>query len=255
MPEQEQHKPRPGEELALEPVKPVVGSAEAEPPGASAISPAIVIPPVAIAIVSSFLLALVYGVTKTPIAEAKKADKREKLGAVMPAFDNDPLETELPLTEAGAGTAGNVMLYTGESDGASSGYGITSAVGTGYSGYFSVVFGLDAEGKITEVRILESMETPGLGSKAGEPGFTSQFTGKSLENFEFAVTKDGGDVDAITGATITSRAVSDALRQGLENFTLPESGSGNESANGSGALEAASSDESLDGQHRPGGRD
>ena len=62
------------------------------------------------------------------------------------------------------------------------------------------------------------METPGLGSKAGAPEWLSQLEGQRLDSFDFRVSKDGGEVDAITGATITSRAVCDSLRQGLEAF-------------------------------------
>jgi Na+-translocating ferredoxin:NAD+ oxidoreductase subunit G len=250
MPEQQQQKPRPGEELVLEPKHSEVAAERQAASGAGTISPTIVVPPVVIAVVMSFLLALVYGITETPIAEAKKADKRDKLGEVMPAFENDPLDSEKPLTDAAAGRAGNVMLYTGESGGQISGYGITSAVGTGYSGYFSVVFGLDAEGNVTEVKILESMETPGLGSKAGEPDFTSQFTGQNLNSFNFSVTKDGGDVDAITGATITSRAVSDAIRQGLENFSPGEAAPAAEDSGDDAAEPGA---EYRGGWQRPGG--
>jgi electron transport complex protein RnfG len=137
---------------------------------------------------------------------------------VMPKFDNDPLDLEQPLSDEPTGKAGNIMLYTGTVPDGVSGYGVTSAVGTGYSGYFSVVFGLDIAGNITSVKILETLETPGLGSKASQPQFIDQFEGKRLDDFKFKVTKDGGDVDAITGATITSRAVCAALEQGLEAF-------------------------------------
>lgn len=214
MPEQEEPRglPRPQEKQEA-----ALSEAQADR-GAASISPAIIVPPVVIAIVMSLILAVVYGVTKEPIAEAKKADKRDKLAQVMPQFDNDPLELEQALSEAPPGEAGNVMLYTGTVPDGTSGYGITSAVGTGYSGYFSVVIGLDIDGTITSVKILETMETPGLGSKAGEPAFIDQFEGRSLGEFEFMVTKDGGDVDAVTGATITSRAVCEAVKQGLEAF-------------------------------------
>lgn len=186
--------------------------------GAASINPAIIWPPVLIAVGMALILAVVYGITKVPIAEAKKADKRDKLAQVMPKFDNDPLTLEQPLSDVPAGKPGNVMLYTGKENDATSGYGETSAVGTGYSGYFSVVFGLDQSGTITSVKILETLETPGLGSKASQPQFIDQFEGKNLDNYKFKVTKDGGDVDAITGATITSRAVCAALQQGLEAF-------------------------------------
>lgn len=226
MPEQDQKAPTPQKQQSLSAGGNMEGHCVTASPlmeagGAASISPTIIIPPVAIAVIMSLLLALVYGVTEEPIYEAKRADKRDKLSAVMPAFDNDPLELEQALTDIPYGKAGNVMLYTGTVEGAATGYGITSAVGTGYSGYFSVVFGLDSEGNVNKVKILETMETPGLGSKVGEPKFIDQFNGKSLDNFNFAVTKDGGEIDAVTGATITSRAVSDAVIQGLEEYAKP----------------------------------
>jgi len=186
--------------------------------GASSIKPTIIIPPTLIAVIMSFCLAMVYGVTKEPIAEAKRADKLDKLRTVMPQFDNNPLDLEEKLSEADLGKPGSVFKYTGTVPDGVSGYGITSAVGTGYAGYFSVVFGVDAEGNITKVKILETMETPGLGSKAGLPDFIDQFDGASLDSLDIAVTKDGGDIDAVTGATITSRAVCAAVKQGLEKF-------------------------------------
>ena len=189
--------------------------------GSSSISPMIIIPPVMIAIVMSFLLAVVYGVTKGPIAEAKRKDERDKLTQVMPEFDevaNDPLDTKKSLSEEPEGKPGNIVLYTGIQGEEVSGYGMKSAVGTGYSGYFSVVFGVSPDGTVNKVKVLESMETPGLGSKAAEPDFISQLEGKKLDDFKFSVTKDGGDVDAVTGATITSRAVCEAVEQGLQQF-------------------------------------
>jgi len=191
-------------------------SKQPPPQGPRSISPMIILPPVIIAVVMSLLLAVVNSFTEEPIAAARLADKRDKLEEVMPTFSNDPLASEYPLSETPMGKPGNVMRYTGEQDEQVSGYGITSAVGTGYSGYFSVVFGLRPDGTIEKVRILESMETPGLGSKAAEPQFIDQFNGLDPETLVIAVTKDGGEVDAITGATITSRAVCDAVVQGLE---------------------------------------
>lgn len=199
--------------------------AEAVTAGAAQISPLIIIPPVAIAAVMGLLLALVYGVTKEPIAEAKRLDKQKKLAEVMPYFVNDPLELEEVLNE-------NVTLYIGTVEGGVNGYGLTSSVKTGYSGYFSVVFGIALGNTLERVRILESFETPGLGSKAAESPFIDQFDGKPLD-FDFRVAKDGGQIDAVTGATITSRAVCDALSQGIAAFQ--EAGSTQELAPDEGA--------------------
>ncbi len=223
MPEQEHKAPtkETQDSLGTESMGTETSATSLEAAGIAAINPVIIIPPVAIAVIMSFLLALVYGVTEEPIYEAKRADKRKKLSAVMPTFENDPLDLEEALTDVPAGKAGNVMLYTGTVEDGVSGYGITSAVGTGYSGYFSVVFGLDIEGNINKVKILETMETPGLGSKAGEPDFIDQFNGKDPDSFNFAVIKDGGTIDAVTGATITSRAICDAVKQGLEEYEKP----------------------------------
>ena len=78
--------------------------------------------------------------------------------------------------------------------------------------------GVDAKGEITGFQIIESKETPGLGTKAADQKFWGQFIGRTLENFKFKVKKDGGDVDAITASTITSRAVTHAMEKGLRIF-------------------------------------
>jgi electron transport complex protein RnfG len=212
VPEQEKTRSKQESEVQeLSPAREQIGQAIAEGGGAQAINPMIIIPPVLITAVMALLLAMVYGVTKEPIAEAKRLDKQQKLAAVMPTFANDPLELEQVLSDS-------VTLYTGTVEGGVNGYGITSSVKTGYSGYFSIVFGMAPDGTIERVRILESFETPGLGSKAGESPFIDQFDGKQGDSFDFRVVKDGGQIDAITGATITSRAVCDALTAGLDAF-------------------------------------
>ena len=215
MPEQDKEKSM--KQKAIETVQEgalddIVPSPQTDPPqGAAAINPGIILPPIIIAAFMALLLGLVYGVTKEPIAEAKRLDKQNKLKEVMPEFDNDVLAAETQLSES-------VTIYTGKQGGETSGYGVTSSVTSGYSGYFSCVLGINADGTVNKVRILESAETPGLGSKAGEPEWLAQFEGQQLGSFEFKVSKDGGDVDTITGATITSRAVTDCVRNGLDAY-------------------------------------
>ena len=179
-----------------------------KPAGPETISPLIIISPIVISIVMAGLLGFVYGITKEPIAESKRKEEQAKLQQVMPAFDNDPLSTKQELSDA-------VTIYTGEQGGAFSGYGVKSSVETGYSGHFSVMLGVNPDGSVNKVQVLESSETPGLGSKASLPSFIDQFNGQMPGEFTFEVVKDGGDVDAITGATITSRAVCDCVQGGL----------------------------------------
>jgi Na+-translocating ferredoxin:NAD+ oxidoreductase subunit G len=177
--------------------------------GPESISPLIIISPIVLSIVMSGLLGFFYGLTKEPIAASKKLEEQTKLQAVMPAFDNDPLASMQNVSDS-------VTIYSGEQGGVTSGYGIKSAVETGYAGHFSIMFGVNPDGSVNKVQILETAETPGLGSKAAQPFFIDQFAGKRPGEFTFKVTKDGGNVDAITGATITSRAVCDCINNGLE---------------------------------------
>lgn len=85
------------------------------------------------------------------------------------------------------------------------------ASGNGYSGVISMLVGINPDYTIKDIAILSQTETPGLGSKITEDDFTGQFTGLELD--DIALSKDGGSIDAITGATISSRAVTDTVRE------------------------------------------
>jgi len=91
----------------------------------------------------------------------------------------------------------------------------------GYGGPIPITVGLDPDKSITAVRIAGPAEglkeTPGLGAKITESGFIKQFSGKSSR--EIAIKKDGGEIDAITAATISSRAVCNGVRKGIERYS------------------------------------
>lgn len=91
----------------------------------------------------------------------------------------------------------------------------------GYVAPIKVLVGVDEANKITKVKILDEMETPGLGVRIKEAKFLNQFPGKTIE--ELKLKKDKGTIDAVTGATISSRATIDAVKEGLNKF----SGAGN----------------------------
>jgi electron transport complex protein RnfG len=80
------------------------------------------------------------------------------------------------------------------------------------------MLGLDPNGMIYGVEIVRHGETPGLGAKIATPQFRDQFKGRSLSNTEFKLKKDGGDLDQVTGATISPRAIVKAVREGMEFF-------------------------------------
>jgi len=88
----------------------------------------------------------------------------------------------------------------------------------GYAGKIVTMVGVDPDGVITGIRILEHKETPGLGSKITGEKFLALFIGRSLENTRWAVKKDGGDIDQITGATISPRAIVSSIYNELKNF-------------------------------------
>jgi Predicted NADH:ubiquinone oxidoreductase, subunit RnfG len=81
-----------------------------------------------------------------------------------------------------------------------------------------LLVGFDAEGKIHNTAVLSIKETPGLGSNMTNPKFKDQVNGKNPAEFKLSVKKDGGDVDAITAATISSRAFLDAVGKAVEAY-------------------------------------
>ncbi len=100
-------------------------------------------------------------------------------------------------------------IYTIYSDGAGVGYAFL-AVGKGYGGDIKILIGLEDETTIKGITIISQSETPGLGSRIAESSFASKFAGLNIG--DVALKQDGGQIDAITGATISSGAVVDAVR-------------------------------------------
>ena len=167
---------------------------------------------VLIAVFAGVALSGVYLGTKERIALAKQKELQEALGRVCPfledAYDEVAFEYE--------GTP--VPLYVVRKDGQVLGAGIQMVTGEGFSGNITFLMGVDSNHRMTGLYILEHKETPGLGTKAAEQAWWGQMLNKGLDNFIFKVTKDKGDVDAITAATITSRAVVHAVGKGLQVF-------------------------------------
>ena len=94
---------------------------------------------------------------------------------------------------------------------------MVSAVG--YGGTIDLMVGLSPEGTITGVQVLKHTETPGLGAKITEEKFLQQFTAKNVQNTNWALKKEGGDIDQISGATISPQAVVKSLNGGLIFFS------------------------------------
>lgn len=177
-----------------------------------------------ITLVSGLLLGLAYEVTKDPIAQSEENAKREAWQAVFPDASEDAFEQ----TDVDQDIAASVIKDLGISatidevctvDGGDTGYVITATDGEGYGGDIQVTVGITADGTVSGVSFLSISETAGLGMKATEASFYEQYVGVQAE--QFYVSKDGGQgepIDALSGATITTRAVTGAVNAALGYF-------------------------------------
>ena len=168
-------------------------------------------------------------------AEAKSAGIR----AVVPDFDNVPAaESKRYFVDA----ADKIRLLgedeaVGENDKfrvlevfpckkgkTDLGCAVTTYTEKGYSGKFTLMMAISPEGAIKDVEVLSMTETPGLGTRIADPEFKDQFKGKTQAATKFQVKADGGDVDAISASTISSRAFCDAVCRGFAVYNAFKTG-------------------------------
>lgn len=166
-----------------------------------------------ITLVASAGVGAVNMITEEPIAAAKAKAVQDALMQVLPAFD----ETENAEQEI---DGLKIKTYKALAAGETVGYAVETATKEGFGGMVKLMVGFDAEGRILNINVLEQSETPGLGTKMcdeGNPLITS-FKGKKPSEMTLKVRKDGGDVDALTAATISSRAYTDAVARAYKAF-------------------------------------
>ena len=167
-----------------------------------------------ICVVSGGVLGVVYNATKDPIAAAETAKKTEAIKNVLPEF-NELKETMVKSAMEDV----EIPFYLAyDADNNFIGAAVETFTSKGFSGNISLMVGILADGTVNNISVLQHAETPGLGSKMSEPSFKDQFNNKNASSFNFNVKKDGGDVDAITAATISSRAFCDAVNRALSTF-------------------------------------
>lgn len=148
-------------------------------------------------LVWGILLGVVYRITRPRIEEAERMEMEKKLQEIFPAcrFEKENGYFSAILDNQ---IVGKVVLVSTK----------------GYGGEMKVLVGVNLDGTVKGVRILSHNETRGIGSKIQEQGFLSQFEGKRLDQLYFS---PEGEIEAITGATISSRAVLTAVREALEH--------------------------------------
>lgn len=192
-----------------------------------------------ITLVAGVGLGAVYEVTKEPIKQASENAKQVAYQQVITEADSfeeyagfDEEESESVLSDAGV--TGNTIneVMVAKKAGETIGYVITSTTNEGYGGEIKISTGILSDGTVTGIAFLSISETAGLGMNAEKPEFSDQFADKLVA--EYTVVNDGGsgaenEIDALSGATITSNAVTNDVNAALVYFqTILEGGTGNE---------------------------
>ena len=179
-----------------------------------------------VTLVAAAALGFVNDFTKDAIEASKLQAKLNAIKSVLPAFEEIKGEYKIE-SQPGQDSLEVYPAYNGDTF---VGLAIKTYTNTGFSGYISIMAGIGADGNFTGYEILEHKETPGLGSKMGvwfrnEAKPKQNVLGKNPTSTKFQVSKDGGDIDAITASTITSRAFLDALNRAYncyeKNKTAP----------------------------------
>jgi len=167
-----------------------------------------------ICIIAAFSLGGIYEITKERIAAERTRVLKEALSTVLPDAKNIVETTDV------SGKTYYRGFPSDDTTQAPSSFAIM-AYGKGYSSTIQVLTGIDTSGNIIGIKVLYQQETPGLGTKSQEimygesdPWFQRQYLKKS--GFSIAVDKDGGEIKSITGATITSRAITNSIRKEIE---------------------------------------
>lgn len=188
-------------------------------------------------VVAGGLLGWVNDITTEPIAQANAKTLSDAIAVVVPEFDNNPAEAPEEVNLDGV----IYKVYKATKGGEFVGAAVESS-SMGFGGEIKVLVGFDTEGNIKDYSLLAHAETPGLGSKAADwfkKGGKGDITGKNPGQTPLTVSKDGGEIDAITASTITSRAFLRAINNAYAAYK-------NQHVDGaSGATQQAAAEENL----------
>lgn len=167
---------------------------------------------VLISMTMSAALGFVYLKTKGPIEAASLQKELNAIQEVLPEFDSDPVSGKM-IKEG-------VVVYRLSKENQPVGFAVKSYTEKGFAGHVELMAGFLPDGTIHKITVLTHKETPGLGTKMTDPKFSDQFLGKNPADFSLKVKKDGGEVDAITAATVSSRAYCDAVQRAYNTLKM-----------------------------------
>lgn len=169
-----------------------------------------------ITLLAGLSLGYVYQWTKAPIAKAQMEKQLRAIQGVISGYDNNPVTEQYKVATPDG--KDSLQFFPAKVKGELIGIAVKTKSSKGYSGDVWLMVSFDISGNIQRIVVIEHKETPGLGSKMSSPKFMDQFFGMNPEQMKLKVKKDGGDVDAITGATISSRAFSEAVQVAYDTF-------------------------------------
>jgi electron transport complex protein RnfG len=169
-----------------------------------------------VAAVSGTSLGYMYEITKAPIAKAQAEKLKNAIAMVAPEFEEVNEFKVAPADNIGD----SLTFYEVTKGGTVVGTAVKSWTDKGFSGRLWAIVAFLPDGSINNSNVLEHKETPGLGDKTdiAKSTWNEQFKGKNPADYKLIVTKDGGDVDAITAATISSRAYCDAMQRAYNAY-------------------------------------
>lgn len=177
----------------------------------------------AVSVIAGGLLGLFNQITAEPIAQANAKTLSDAIALVVPGFDNEPAANPDTIQINNV----SYTIYKATKNGEFIGAAVESVNMNAFGGALVVLVGFDVEGKIIDYSLLSHSETPGLGSKAADwfkKGAKGDIIGKNPGENPLAVTKDGGQIDAITASTITSRAFLNAVNTAYAAYALQNGG-------------------------------
>ena len=178
-----------------------------------------------VAVVSGLMLSFVYLLTKEPIQNAQNKLISESMKEVVAAeFDNNPYEEKLVVQRGKE----KFTIYPARQDGYVTSLILKTHSNKGYGGRLDVLVGFSLDGTVGNYKVIKHQETPGLGSRVNDDSFKKNIIGKKPDKETFKVRQDGGEIDAITGATITSRALIDAIQKAYRGYLKFNSGNEDE---------------------------
>ena len=168
-----------------------------------------------ITLIASAGVGAVNMITADAIAEAKAVATKQAIANVLPEFDSSE-QSEQTIDDM------PIKVYTAKKGDKLVGYAVESMTKDGFGGVIRMMVGFTADGKINNVNVLEQAETPGLGTKMCDEGnaLLSSIQGRNSWEVEFKVKKDGGGLDALTAATISSRAYYNAVARAYQAFAV-----------------------------------